>query len=83
MKTREVVVNTEIRPRPFGVAPPHFRLPHATALGPVHLLVSNLERSLEYYQHVLGFHAEQRGDDRAVLTARGDTRPLVVLRTRP
>ena len=83
MKTREVVVNTETKPRPHGVAPPHFRLPDATALGPVHLLVSNLERSLEYYQHVLGFRAEQRGDDRAVLTADGDTRPLVMLHTRP
>jgi catechol-2,3-dioxygenase len=39
------------------VAPPHFRLPDATALGPVHLLVSNLERSLEYYRRVLGFRA--------------------------
>jgi catechol 2,3-dioxygenase len=65
------------------VAPPHFRLPDATALGPVHLLVSNLERSLEYYRRVLGFRAEQRGDDRAVLTAHGDARPLVMLRTRP
>jgi catechol 2,3-dioxygenase len=58
-------------------------LPDATALGPVHLLVSNLERSLEYYQHVLGFRAERSADERAVLTAHGDTRPLVMLRTRP
>ena len=76
-------MNTETRRRPYGVAPPHFRLPEATALGPVHLLVSNLERSLEYYQQVLGFRAEQRGDHRAVLTAHNDTRPLVTLRTRP
>ena len=76
-------MNTETRPRPYGVTPPNFRLPDATALGTVHLLVSNLERSLEYYRRVLGFHAEQTWDDSAVLTARGDTRPLVTLRTRP
>jgi catechol 2,3-dioxygenase len=58
-------------------------LPDATALGPVHLLVSNLEKSLEYYQHVLGFRVEQSGDDRAVLTGHNDTRPLVMLHTRP
>jgi len=49
----------------------------------VHLLVSNLERSLEYYQGVLGFRAEPGGNDGAVLTAHGDTRALVILRTRP
>ena len=76
-------MNTETRPRPYGVVPPHFRLPDATALGPVHLLVSNLERSLEYYQRVLGFRAQQSGEDDAVLTAHGDTQPLVTLRTRP
>ena len=76
-------MNTETRPRSYGVAPPHFRLPDATAPGPVHLLVSNLDRSLEYYQRVLGFRAEQSGDDSAVLTAHADRRPLVTLRTRP
>jgi catechol 2,3-dioxygenase len=49
----------------------------------VHLLVSNLARSLEFYQRVIGLRAEQIGDDRALLTALGDTRPLVMLRTRP
>lgn len=76
-------MNPEIDPRPYGVAPPNFRLPDATTLGPVHLLVSSVERSLEYYRRVIGFHAEQDGDDSAVLTARGETRPLVILRTRP
>ena len=76
-------MNTETRPRPYGVAPPHFRLPDASVLGPVHLLVSNLARSLEFYQRVIGMRADQIGDDRALLTAHGDTRPLVMLRTRP
>jgi catechol 2,3-dioxygenase len=76
-------VNTEIRTRPYGVAPPAFRLPDATSLGPVHLQVSDLARSLEYYQRVIGLRAETIADDSAVLTAAGDNRPLVSLRTRP
>jgi catechol 2,3-dioxygenase len=52
-------------------------------LGSVHLLVSNLQRSLEYYQGVLGFRAQQSGDNRAVLTAHDDDRALVVLHSRP
>lgn len=76
-------MNTEIKARPYGLAPPAFRLPDATTLGPVHLQVSDLARSLEYYQRVIGLHAERIADDSAVLTARGDNRPLVILRTRP
>ncbi len=74
-------MNSETRLRPYGVAPPNYRLPDLTTVGPVHLLVTNLERSLDYYERVLGFRAES-GDD-AVLTAHGDTRPLVILHTRP
>jgi catechol 2,3-dioxygenase len=76
-------VKTEIEPRPYGVAPPAFRLPDATTLGPVHLQVSDLARSLEYYQHVIGMHIEEIGVDTAVLKAHGDGRPLVILRSRP
>jgi catechol 2,3-dioxygenase len=76
-------VNTEINARPYGVAPPAFTLPDATMLGPVHLQVSNLMRSLEYYQRVIGLRAKEPSDDTAVLTAHGDDRALVVLRSRP
>lgn len=38
----------------YGIAPPSFRLPDATHVGGVHLQVSNLPRSLEYYRQVLG-----------------------------
>lgn len=76
-------MNTEIEARRYGVAPPAFRLPDATTLGPVHLQVSDLARSLEYYQHVIGMHVEETGVDTAVLRAHGDDRPLVILRTRP
>jgi len=45
-------VNAETKPRSYGVAPPQFRLPDATRLGPVSLLVSNLERAIEYHHHL-------------------------------
>lgn len=66
-----------------GVAPPGFRLPDATRLGPVRLQVSDLARSIDYYQRVIGLRAETTADDSATLTARDDDRPLVILRTRP
>jgi catechol 2,3-dioxygenase len=49
----------------------------------VHLQVSELTRSLEYYQDVIGLHVAETGADTAVLGAHGDERPLVILRTRP
>lgn len=70
-------------PLPYGVAPPAFRLPDATTLGPVHLQVSDLARSLEYYQRVIGLRARPRADGSAALMAHGDDRPLVTLHTRP
>ena len=76
-------MNTEIKARPYGVAPPAFRLPDATTLGPVHLQVSDLTRSLEYYQRVIGLRAGETADDTAVLTAHADDRALIVLRSRP
>jgi catechol-2,3-dioxygenase len=39
---------------PYGVPPPTFRLPDAAHVGAVHLQVSDLQQSLDYYQHVLG-----------------------------
>lgn len=47
-------------------------------LGPVHLTVSNLDRSLDYYTDILGFKLLQRQDGTATLTADG-ARPLLAL----
>jgi catechol 2,3-dioxygenase len=69
--------------RAYGVAPPAFALPDATRLGLVRLQVSDLGRSLEYYQRVLGIRAETTADGSAILTANDDDRPLVMLRSRP
>ncbi len=68
---------------PYGVPSPGFRLPDAAHPGAVHLQVSDLQRSLAYYEQVLGLRAHGVTDSSAVLSAHGDERPLVTLRTRP
>jgi catechol 2,3-dioxygenase len=44
-------------------------LPAETRMGPVHLTVSDLERSLEYYRKVVGLEALEQGAGRASLGA--------------
>jgi len=67
----------------FGMPPPAFRLPEAAHVGAVHLQVVDLQRSLSYYEQVLGLRAHSVTDTSAVHSAHGDERPLVILRTRP
>lgn len=52
------------------------RLPEEAHAGAVHLQVSDLHRSLDYYQRVLGLHVLERGADRASLGVVGAV-PLV------
>jgi catechol 2,3-dioxygenase len=66
----------------YGIAPHGFRLPGATRLGPVRLQVSDLDRSLDYYEGVIGHRVASRGEGQATLTAHGEERPLIVLRER-
>jgi catechol 2,3-dioxygenase len=47
--------------------PGGFRLPEATRLGPVRLQVGDLERSLAFYEGVLGLHRLERGASHARL----------------
>jgi len=65
-----------------GVPPPGFRLPPATRLGSVTLQVADLERSLHFYQEVLGLHLLGRDPSGALLGA-ADGHPIVALRERP
>jgi catechol 2,3-dioxygenase len=51
----------------WGIAAPGYRLPAATRLGPVHLQVGDLARSVAYYERVLGLPAAERTDDVARL----------------
>ncbi|MFN2323051.1 MAG: VOC family protein [Trueperaceae bacterium] len=41
-------------PIPAGIPPPDYRTPAATRLGDVRLQVADLERSLDWYERVLG-----------------------------
>jgi len=65
-------------PGSYGLAPSGFRLPQATRLGPVTLQVADLERSLDYYQAVLGLRVREREGSRARLGS--PDRVLVELR---
>lgn len=69
-------------PGTYGEAPPGFRLPAGTHLGPVVLQVSDLDRSLRFYESVLGFSLLRRDENGAVLAALASTRPLLELRER-
>src|SRR2546423_15637720 len=44
-------------------------LPAETRMGPVHLTVSDLERSLDYYRRVVGLDVLEQGPGRASLGA--------------
>ena len=65
-----------------GIKPEGFRLPDETRLGPVRLQVSDLTRSLDYYQRVLGLTVVSAKGDVASLGAAGGD-PLVRLEARP
>jgi len=66
----------------WGIAPAGHRLPADTRLGPVQLQVADLERSLRYYQQVIGLRLLEKDGSGATLGAE-DQRPLVVLKERP
>ena len=66
----------------YGIAPRGYRLPDATRLGPVKLQVSNLARSVAYYESVIGLHAISQGEGNARLGAHGSDSMLVGLRER-
>jgi catechol 2,3-dioxygenase len=63
----------------YGIAPPGYRLPEQTRLGAVRLQVADIDRSLAYYQHVLGLRVLAREDGTAALGAEGEDQPIVVL----
>lgn len=53
------------------------------SLGPVHLQVAGLARSVAWYERVLGLRVEHRAEGRASLAPQDDPTPLVVLAERP
>src|SRR5690349_17383979 len=71
-------------PPAYGIPPPGYRLPDSTCLGPVRLQVRSLERSIDYYERVLGLRRlGLAGDAGAVgLGAEGEEEALVWLHGR-
>lgn len=68
--------------RSYGIAPPAFRLPDGTHVGGVRLQVSDLSRSVAYYERVIGLRVLAAGDT-TTLGVHSDERPLVTLQTSP
>ncbi len=66
-----------------GIAPPGYRLPEAICIGPIRLQVSDLERSVDFYRHVLGLEALSGSAGLAWLGVPGGDEPLVELVERP
>ena len=73
---------TSATTQPYGIAPPGYRLPDDTHVGRVRLQVSNLARSLAWYEQVLGLRAIARDEQTVTLAAHGDDAPLVELHER-
>ena len=63
----------------LGIPPPGFRLAPETRVGRVRLQIADLERSLAWYEGVLGFSVLERSPDHASLGAAGDGAPLIEL----
>lgn len=70
-------------PDEFTVAPPGYRLPAEVRLGPVRLQIADLDRSVAYYERVVGLRAVERDRRQATLAAGDDPTPLVRLDERP
>jgi catechol 2,3-dioxygenase len=65
--------------RTYGTQPGGYRLPDATRVGAVRLQVSNLARSLAFYEQVLGLRLASRDAGRAELAPHDAHRALVRL----
>src|SRR5215217_2442140 len=68
---------------PYGVAPAGFRLPDDTHVGRVQLQVADLQRSVDYYERVVGLRVAGITPNTAVLTAHGDDTVLADLHQKP
>ena len=71
--------NVHSETRAYGIAPAAYRLPEATHIGRVRLQVADLDRSVAFYESVIGFRVVRRTDSVAWLAARDDDRVLVEL----
>ena len=70
-------------PAAYGVAPKDYRLPASTHIGRVRIQVSNLDRSISYYETIIGFRVIERSGRVATLGAHGGGPALLELHERP
>lgn len=66
-------------PGSYGRLPRDYRLPEGIRLGPVHLQVADLNRSIAFYRTTLGFRLLSSDGPQAVLGAEGSDATLLVL----
>jgi catechol 2,3-dioxygenase len=77
MTTRQM---PETATEQHGIRPKGYRLPESTRLGRVRLQVADLERSLAFYEKVLGMRVIRRTADSLSLGPHGEEREIVHLR---
>ena len=63
----------------YGVRPPNYRLPEETHIGKVRLQVASLERSISYYESVIGMRVINRSEASVELGPQGEDRVLIQL----
>jgi catechol 2,3-dioxygenase len=66
----------------YTVRPPGYRLPDEIALGPVLLQVADMERSIAYYDRVVGLRTLRRQANAATLGPQDADQPMVELHER-
>ncbi len=66
-------------PPTAGFPAPDYRLPDSTRVGRVRLHVSDIDRSLRFYEELLGFRVVDRSPTRAVIGPQDDDAELVEL----
>lgn len=64
----------------IGIAPPGYRLPAATSIGRVRLQVADLDRSIAYYQSVIGLELRERAEGSASLAPAAAGDPILELK---
>jgi len=78
-----MTTNAEQSSPSYGVRAPKYRLPDATHVGRVRLQVADLDRSIAYYETVIGFRVISRADGLAKLGPMGPDRVLLELHEKP
>ena len=68
---------------PYGARAPGYRLPDATHVGRVRLQIADLDRSIAYYEPVLGFRVIARENGVATLGPNGSDNVLLELHEKP